>query len=486
LLLLWVLEDKFIQKFFITSSITIDWTENTLSLNVITLVGVGLQLQGKETGMKLSRLSVGLMVLLLAVVIGCSQLSAQEQGGNSGSETAGNASSKIEDLQKELDALKAQIDALKKAQEQIKAVPAAAAAVTEAPAAPASKPSLAEKLFNSTNISGSVDGYYGLDLEHPASRQAGLRVFDNNTNQFSLNLAELVINRAPDKDTPLGYNLTLGYGNAIHVVNSLEPGGENFAQNVEQAYVSYLAPIGKGLQIDFGKFVTPAGAEVIESASDWNYSRGVLFGFAIPFYHFGVRAAYTFNPKVTLTGFLVNGWNNIVAVNTGKTYGFSLALTPSSKFSVSENYLGGPQTPDTNSHWRNLSDTVATINVTKKLTLLENFDYGSGDMIPGVNSVQWKGIATYAKYAFNDQYSFGVRYEYFDDRDGFATGTAQHINEYTVTLQRTFAHDLVSRLEFRRDMSNQPFFPRGVAELTKNQNTLELGLMYVFNIHGAE
>jgi len=67
-----------------------------------------------------------------------------------------------------------------------------------------------------------------------------------------LNLAELVINRAPDKDTPLGYNVTLGFGNAIHVVNSLEPGGENYAQNVVQAYLSYLAPIGKGLQIDFG------------------------------------------------------------------------------------------------------------------------------------------------------------------------------------------------------------------------------------------
>ena len=199
--------------------------------------------------MKLSRLTVGLTGLLLAVVIVSFPLSAQGQSGNSGSDSVGNASTKIEKLQEELDALKAQIDTLKKAQEKKKAAPAAAAAVTQAPAAPASKPSLAEKLFSSTNISGSVDGYYGLDFEHPASRQAGLRVFDNYTNQFSLNLAEIVISRAPEKDTPLGYNVTLGYGNAIHVVNSLEPGGENFAQNVEQAYVSYLAPIGKGLQI---------------------------------------------------------------------------------------------------------------------------------------------------------------------------------------------------------------------------------------------
>ncbi|HET9180233.1 MAG TPA: outer membrane beta-barrel protein [Terriglobia bacterium] len=436
--------------------------------------------------MKLSRLTVGPMVVFFTIVTNCFWLNAQQAPGTAGSTIAADASAKIEELQKELDALKAQIDQLKKAREKNEA-PAAdpgSAVVTPVPAATARKPGLAETLFDSTTISGSVDGYYGLDFEHPASRQAGLRVFDNYTNQFSLNLAELVVKRSPDKNTRLGYNLTLGFGNAMHVVNALEPGGESFAQNVKEAYLSYLAPIGKGVQIDFGKFVTPAGAEVIESAPGWNYSRGILFGFAIPFYHFGLRAAYSFSPKVALTGYLVNGWNNIVAVNTGKTYGFSLALAPSSKVSITQNYLGGPQTPNTNAHWRHLSDTVVQFNVTPKFSLLENFDYGAGDMIPGVNSVKWTGIATYARYAFNDRNAFAARYEYYDDQNGFTTGTVQHIQEYTLTLERTFAHGLISRLEFRRDMSDVPFFRRSV-DLTKNQNTMELGLIYVFDIHGA-
>lgn len=444
--------------------------------------------------MRTLRNSVVLIVAFLAVAIGCSELRAQTQTGGPSAAVQTDNASKIEELEKQLDSLKAQIDQLK-AQEEKKAeaapaasaaTPAAAALASSTAPAPPGKPSLAEKLFDSTNISGSVDGYYGLDFEHPAGRQPALRVFDDYQNQFSLNLAKLVISRTPDASTSrLGYNLSFAYGNAINVVNGTEPGGADFDRNVEQAYLSYLAPIGKGLQLDFGKFVTPAGAEVIESASNWNYSRGLLFGFAIPFYHFGLRAAYAFNPKVSLTGFLVNGWNDIVAVNTGKTYGFSLALTPSSKVSITQNYLGGPQTPNTNSHWRNLSDTVVQINVTPKLSLLENYDWGGGDMIPGVNSVHWQGIATYARYAFADQYAFAVRYEYYDDHDGFTTGTVQHVNEYTLTLERTFAQHLISRLEFRRDMSNEPVFPRGAAELIKNQNTLELGLMYVFDIHGA-
>ena len=37
-------------------------------------------------------------------------------------------------------------------------------------------------------------------------------------------------------------------------------------QYMQQAYVSVRAPLGSGLTIDAGKFVTPAGAEVIETA----------------------------------------------------------------------------------------------------------------------------------------------------------------------------------------------------------------------------
>ena len=73
------------------------------------------------------------------------------------------------------------------------------------------------------------------------------------------------------------------------------------------------------------------GAEVIETKDNWNYSRGLLFTYAIPFYHFGVRAKYAFNDKYSLTGFLVNGWNNVVDNNSGKTYGVAVAGLPRQK-----------------------------------------------------------------------------------------------------------------------------------------------------------
>src|SRR5206468_2324174 len=79
------------------------------------------------------------------------------------------------------------------------------------------------------------------------------------------------------------------------IVHAAEPGGSDIFKAFEQGYLSWLAPVGKGLQFDAGKFVTPAGAEVIETKDNWNYSRSLLFALAIPYYHMGVRATYNVN-----------------------------------------------------------------------------------------------------------------------------------------------------------------------------------------------
>jgi len=41
-----------------------------------------------------------------------------------------------------------------------------------------------------------------------------------------------------------------------------------------------------------------------------------------------MSAKYAFNNKYALTAYLVNGWNNSVDNNSGKTTGFSFAWTP--------------------------------------------------------------------------------------------------------------------------------------------------------------
>ncbi len=168
-------------------------------------------------------------------------------------------------------------------------------------------------------------------------------------------------------------------------------------KNIEEAYGSYLAPVGKGLQIDVGKFVTNAGAEVIEAKDDWNYSRSLLFQLAIPLYHAGVRLTYSPNDKVTLMGGVINGWNDVNDNNTAKSVMASVTFKPSGSLSIIENYIGGPEQPNNNDDWRNLSDTVISYTVNPKLSLMANYDYGH-DTMSRASARQWQGVAGYLKY----------------------------------------------------------------------------------------
>lgn len=394
---------------------------------------------------------------------------------------------KLSDLQSQIDQLKAELAQSKKAKTEAaeaktEPAPAAVASSTAPAPAEAEKKVTLKSVLAPTTVTAFVDGYYGYNFNHPQNQLTSYRVFDAPDNQFSLNQVQIKLDKAVDASSRLGYRFSFGYGNAINVVNSFEPGGLGFGQYMEEAFMSYLAPVGKnGLQVDFGKFVTPHGAEVIETKDNWNYSRGILFGYAIPFYHFGLRSKYTWNSKVALTGYMVNGWNNVVDNNTGKTYGVQLNLNPSSKLAITQSYMAGPEMTAINQNWRQLADTLVSITATNKLTLLLNYDYGRGDNIGLPDPARWQGIAAYARYAFDPAHAFTVRYELFDDPTGFTTGTIQQLKEITATFEKRIAGSLITRLEYRHDYSNQPTFLKGAGTPVKSQDGLTAGLIYVFS-----
>ena len=54
--------------------------------------------------------------------------------------------------------------------------------------------------FHSTTINGVLDGYYGYNFNQPIGRVNLLRAYDVMSNSFSLNQANLIVERAPDVD----------------------------------------------------------------------------------------------------------------------------------------------------------------------------------------------------------------------------------------------------------------------------------------------
>ena len=327
------------------------------------------------------------------------------------------------------------------------------------------------------DVGGLVDVYYDFYSTRPAG-DAPFRNFDTKHNQFALSMAEIWLAKAATADARAGFKVRLNFGPAATLIHAAEPGGQQIFQNIEEAYASYLAPAGKGLQIDAGIFVTQHGAEVVEAKDNWNYSRSLLFVLAMPAYHAGVRFTYPVSDRVTVMGDVVNGWNNVVENNTGKTVGGQITYKPSGKLSIVQNYMAGPEQPGNNDDWRQLSDTTVSYSVTDALSLMANYDYGH-DTIGG-DGVHWQGIGGYAKYQVRKWLALSPRFEYYDDASGFTTGVAQKLKDATFTVELKGTDTLLWRIEYRGDFSNRAVFRDSGDRENKNQQSIGFGVLYSF------
>ena len=318
-------------------------------------------------------------------------------------------------------------------------------------------------------VTGFVDVYYGYSFNKVDPK---LRTYDVQHNTFSLSLAEVAFAKVPTPRSRVGFRTDLDFGKVADLNAASEPAsdGKEIYKHVEQAYVSLLTG---NVQWDAGKFVTPIGTEVVESQDNWNYTRSMLFGYAIPFYHVGLRGSYNATPKVILGAQLVNGWNNSSEINGNKTVQVSLTLKPNANLTWVGNYMVGKETAgsDTNRH---LFDTTLTYAATPKLSLMANLDYGKE------GAVEWWGLATYAKLQAMPSWALVARHEYLDDtRGGFMTlGTKGQ--SLTLTSDHLLAGALRARFEYRTDFADQAIFPNADGSKRKSQTTLTVGLVCGF------
>lgn len=310
-----------------------------------------------------------------------------------------------------------------------------------------------------------------------------LRVFDHKANSFGLDLAQIVFAKDPTAGV-IGYKVKISAGETAKFIHSagLVSSAADDPFDITEGYVSYLAPLGKGLRFDFGKMVTYFGAEVIEAIDNPNYSRSFLFNYAIPFTHTGLKMSYGFTDALSASFYVVNGWDNSTDNNSGKSFGVSIGYAPAEVFSGYVNFMTGPEEANNNRDNRTLVDIVATIKPIKPLSIILNYDDGKEDNTPGAllpsgitSNTKWSGFAGIVKYDLSDAYSIAVRGEIFDDKDGFRTGTVQKLKEMTLTFESRLANGIILRPEYRHDSSDKDSFDN---HTKKSQDTLALGAMY--------
>jgi len=140
------------------------------------------------------------------------------------------------------------------------------------PSAPVSAPAVQNAPgWDSVKFGATFERYYQYNWNKAPDRVLALRAYDTRANSFSIQQAALVVDSpaAVSDGRRYGLRVDLQFGLATETVQG-SPANEPrpaVTRNIWQAYGSYLFPVGRGLQTDFGKFASNLGYET-------NYSEG--------------------------------------------------------------------------------------------------------------------------------------------------------------------------------------------------------------------
>jgi uncharacterized small protein (DUF1192 family) len=362
-----------------------------------------------------------------------------------------------------------------------------------------------------TTINVALDGYYAYNFNNPVGRVNLLRAYDVLSNEFSLNQANIVIDHPPDAvaGRRWGGRLDLQFGQATDTLQG-NPANEPRPQiyrNIFQAYGTYIIPVGKGINVDFGKWGSSLGIEGNYSKDQINYSRAYWFDF-LPFYHMGVRVSASLSDRFTLNYWVVNGTNQVEATNGFKDELFGFTAKPAKNVVWTMNYYLGQEHPDravvpptspipvqpglsfaaispAPNGKTHIFDSYVTWQATPKLSFALEGDYFIQRLwkteAPGQSSApsHVAGGAAYVRYQFTPKIALATRAEYLSDRGGLFSGLTQALKENTVTFDYSLADGFLMRYEWRRDFSNQPSFLTDVQNvLSKDQTTATVGLIW--------
>jgi Putative beta-barrel porin-2, OmpL-like. bbp2 len=305
---------------------------------------------------------------------------------------------------------------------------------------------------------GWVDVFYGWNSNHPASHASflpGTGTTARRADEVNLNAAALDVSLQP---RPVGFHLTLAFGSGPDVLHSAEPPGQAAGRDlwrfVYQASASYTAPVGSGLVLEAGIFPSHIGFEGFFSKDNWTYTRGWMGEFS-PYYQAGVKVSYAFDEHWSGQLHFLNGWQIIAENNRAKAVGTQVAWS-SDRVSFALNTFAGPELPGDDSHWRLFGDFIAQVKASSWLTFGATADVGRQARPQG--AALWHAAGVLARASLWPRTAVAVRAEYYDDREGFFSGTGQVLREATVTVEFRPADHLILKLEARHDISGASVF----------------------------
>lgn len=259
-------------------------------------------------------------------------------------------------------------------------------------------------------VNGTVDSYFTLNLTNPqdyTSPTGGLSA----PTGFNFNYAKLA---TAAEAGPATLKLDLAYGPTGMFVSGGGP-GQPTRLFVQQALVAMKFD---RFTVEAGRFVTPCGFEVYEAKDNWLYSHGLLFNFAMPTAHEGVKVSTALSPEFTVMGAIANG-SDLYTNDTGLSGSPYKTLILGGSYAKEANtasvYLFISKDPATGEDALLLDGIYTRAMGATSFNL--SADYGQ------LGSSSWAGLGASIKHALAaDGVKIVGRVEYFKDDDAIHTG----------------------------------------------------------------
>jgi hypothetical protein len=210
-----------------------------------------------------------------------------------------------------------------------------------------------------------------------------------------------------------------------------------------QLYVTFNLPVGNGLLVRAGKFVTPWGIEKIDPTENLLYSHSLIFSVSTPKTLTGVTATYQLDEYWGFSAGIVTGWDQSIEDNNDfPSFLGQVMYEPNEEWSFVLSGIMGPEREDEESDWRFMLDLTAEHRMSEDVTLgfegVIGFEPNAGtewiDSILGQPPNQflddflfvteedaiWVAGAAYLKYQLDPEgvWTLNLRGEYFNDAYG--------------------------------------------------------------------
>jgi hypothetical protein len=343
------------------------------------------------------------------------------------------------------------------------------------------------------NFGGYLDTSYTYSSNRPKSpANISGRYFDKDHNKVVFNNFHLFVEK-PEKDWGVGFRVSGDFGRTGELLREATLWGSRLqdepSAELREAFLTTTIPIGEGIGVKGGLFVTTLGMEIIPSPGAYNdnISRSFLFNFAIPFRHLGMLFSYPVHKILSVNAGVVTGWDNPRDNNGQPSVMWGFGLTPMDEFALTSSFIYGPEQRHKVGNKRFTMSHVATIKPFDPLAILLEYSYGHEEVasLGGTRDASWQGVAGIVSYGWTDRFSTALRGEVFKDSDGARLGGGGGhadvtVSEITFTGSYKFTKMLLGRLEYRQDWGDEKFYKKRATSADKSQGTFAAQLIYTF------